>query len=515
MLDLSVCLILKDEAARLPDLLRCLPLPDIEVVAVDTGSSDGTVQILAAAGIRPWVFPWCDDFSAARNAGLARAKRRFLLWLDADDRLDEAFWSGLPAYLDGPKKAYRFSVRSPREDGSCEAFKQIRLFPNHLGARFEGKVHEQLGSSLASLGVPVADADLEITHTGYADPLEREKKRHRNLGLLGQEMREHGRNSAVVMQYGNALCQVGRCAEAREAYLSLLPFRDPAGAEKPPGDECLRHFPALIAESWEQDSRPDQAETWHRLSLAWAPDYLRSRYWLARRELERGALQQALAGIRLLLAETPRIGLVACDNAGVRRNALALGILLATGGRPSAPLPSEARLWLLEALQSGRPALEPKSVVQYLVQGEEWAALQGFLPRLGTASPEDISALEDGAEALLLAGKWLELDGALGAVGETLELSPVLATFSALTAEKKNAGNPGPAMDQFLHVLRRYPEDATAVGQFCDFVNRHGLFDQASRSLRLLPSRGGLLEDIQHQLAALAERDSTRPAPKA
>src|SRR5262245_11824182 len=87
MSTLSLCMIVKNEAAH---LARCLdavsPMVD-EIVIADTGSTDDTVSI--ARGYTPHVltFAWCDDFSAARNFVLERATGDWILSLDADETI--------------------------------------------------------------------------------------------------------------------------------------------------------------------------------------------------------------------------------------------------------------------------------------------------------------------------------------------------------------------------------------------------------------------------------------------
>ncbi len=59
-----------------------------EIVIVNTGSTDQTVEIAKSFGARVFDFPWVDDFAAARNAALARATGDYTFWLDADDVIE-------------------------------------------------------------------------------------------------------------------------------------------------------------------------------------------------------------------------------------------------------------------------------------------------------------------------------------------------------------------------------------------------------------------------------------------
>src|SRR5262245_11843004 len=86
----SLCMIVKDEAAHLPACLATVADLVDEVVVVDTGSADATRQLARAWGARVHDFPWCDDFAAARNESLRHATGEWIFWLDADDRVDEA-----------------------------------------------------------------------------------------------------------------------------------------------------------------------------------------------------------------------------------------------------------------------------------------------------------------------------------------------------------------------------------------------------------------------------------------
>ena len=74
MATVSLCLIVKDEEANLAACLRPIGGLFDEIVVVDTGSADRTREIARDFGARLFDFPWCDDFSAARNESLRQAR---------------------------------------------------------------------------------------------------------------------------------------------------------------------------------------------------------------------------------------------------------------------------------------------------------------------------------------------------------------------------------------------------------------------------------------------------------
>ena len=84
-MSLSVCIIVKDEEAVIARCLNCASKFADEIIVVDTGSTDGTVDEARKFTEDIYFFEWCDDFSAARNYAFEQASCDFVMWLDADD----------------------------------------------------------------------------------------------------------------------------------------------------------------------------------------------------------------------------------------------------------------------------------------------------------------------------------------------------------------------------------------------------------------------------------------------
>lgn len=84
---LSLCMIVRDSARTLPACLESIARWVDELVVVDTGSLDDTRSIASKYSARVFDFPWCDDFSAARNESLCHATGEWLFWMDSDDTI--------------------------------------------------------------------------------------------------------------------------------------------------------------------------------------------------------------------------------------------------------------------------------------------------------------------------------------------------------------------------------------------------------------------------------------------
>ena len=246
---LSIAMIVKNEEANLQGCLDSVKGLWDDLLVVDTGSSDRTVQIAEAAGARLKSFAWCDDFAAARNASLADCRGKWILWLDADDRVlpeDVARIRKLVASNPTPK-AYGFMVKNSQDGGiSGAVFNQVRLFPNRTDIRFEGRVHEQVMPAIQALGLPVEFLDIRIMHTGYTDPETVKTKQRRNLSIMLRDLELSGQkvNAMKLFAVGNAYLDLGQYADAEEWYRKAMQQAERVGEDR----HILEILPVKIAE---------------------------------------------------------------------------------------------------------------------------------------------------------------------------------------------------------------------------------------------------------------------------
>ena len=187
---LSLCMIVRNEEARLGTCLESVADLADEIIVVDTGSTDATVAVAERYGAKMGAFPWCDDFSAARNVSLEMATGDWILWLDADDILPREYHEKIRSLLRPEKDRAYFLVLDSQgyEPVTCL---QARLFPNLPGARFEYPVHEQISPSLIRLGVGFEATDVRVVHTGYTTPEVVREKQERYLRILERWLEAH------------------------------------------------------------------------------------------------------------------------------------------------------------------------------------------------------------------------------------------------------------------------------------------------------------------------------------
>lgn len=142
---LSVCLIVKDEEEVLDRCLTCVKKFADEIIIVDTGSTDNSVEIAKKFTDKVYFFKWCGDFSAARNFAFDKASCSLLMWLDADDVIEDASCQEINRIknnFDGYDMA--FLPYAVAFDGEIPTFvyNRERIFRSDKGYRFSGEVHE-------------------------------------------------------------------------------------------------------------------------------------------------------------------------------------------------------------------------------------------------------------------------------------------------------------------------------------------------------------------------------------
>jgi glycosyltransferase involved in cell wall biosynthesis len=232
---ISVCMIARNEEENIKNSLECARKFADEIIVVDTGSEDATPEIARSMGAKVYFFPWCDDFSAARNESLKYATCDWILWLDADDIIDDVNIERIKELkkILPPEKneAYLFLIESKIADGGEDPWYwyQLRMFPNHKDIKFEGRIHEQVVFSLLRLGIKEKVANIKIVHTGYTDKGKIVEKIQRNLRLLEEE--EKKENSFWVKRYlAFTYAKLGRIDDAIKKVdeaLEIVPKNSP------------------------------------------------------------------------------------------------------------------------------------------------------------------------------------------------------------------------------------------------------------------------------------------------
>lgn len=225
MKKIALTMIVKNEERC---LARCLesaaPWVD-EMIVLDTGSTDRTVEIAKAHGAKVYHRRWTNDFAGARNAALAKSDADWNLVLDADE------WvvSG-GEYFEKLRHARERAVHYVRVDSDLgndtnrlnTSHHIARILPK--GVRYVGKIHEQPSHNL-----PTVESELVVRHDGYL-PAQLNTKRGRNMALLLEKVKEDPDNAYYNFQLGKEYDIQHEPIPAIESYKrarSLITVRPP------------------------------------------------------------------------------------------------------------------------------------------------------------------------------------------------------------------------------------------------------------------------------------------------
>jgi len=111
MAQLSICLLTFDSMRTLELCLRPLLALADDLVVVDSGSTDGTLEYLASHAVSPLQRPY-DTHSAQMNYAIEQARHDWVLWMDSDEYLDAETVANIQALLprlEDPRVGYRIT----------------------------------------------------------------------------------------------------------------------------------------------------------------------------------------------------------------------------------------------------------------------------------------------------------------------------------------------------------------------------------------------------------------------
>lgn len=239
---ISVCIITKNECSKIKRCLEALLQTGYELVVVDTGSTDGTIETVKNYTESIYEFPWIGDFAAAKNYAVSKAKSDIVMVVDSDEYL-----------IDFDKKS--FEQRVKRYNSAVGQISRKEEFINEKGEseqcmvrtervydrrnyHYAGRIHEQLtfGSTMSedrddtrkalyvnTGSIQAYDTGLVFEHDGYAGTMdERKGKAVRNAELLEEELKTYPDDPYVLYQLAKSYRITDGPEKALEYYKRVL-----------------------------------------------------------------------------------------------------------------------------------------------------------------------------------------------------------------------------------------------------------------------------------------------------
>jgi hypothetical protein len=157
---LTACLIVQDEEQRLPAALRSVAFCD-EIVVVDGGSRDRTIELARAAGARVIENPW-PGFAAQRNVALDAAHGEWVLEIDADERISPELRGSIQALLEDPPANLDIAVFALRNRFLGAALGPSAKYPGYRARLFRRGTYRHDESRAVHEGVEVRERPLVL-----------------------------------------------------------------------------------------------------------------------------------------------------------------------------------------------------------------------------------------------------------------------------------------------------------------------------------------------------------------
>lgn len=292
---LTIGMMVKNEEKHLAECLSSLDSIreeiDSELVIVDTGSDDNTVEIAKEYTDKVYFHEWNDNFSEMRNTVINYAKGDWYFSLDGDEIVNNPE-TIINFFKSGKHKKYNAGLVTQKNYTNLEEnrFSKIlvpRLFKNDKVFCFKGAVHNQ-----PQYKQPVYGLDTILDHYGYvaSDEALIERKFQRTSNILKQELEKDPTNVYYWFQLSKSYNMHKDQEDALDAIEEAYKV-----ARENDLDLSIRMYVLIqLAKMYLINNRYKMAEKIAKNALDIKDGYVDLYYYLARAQLLQGKKEEAL-----------------------------------------------------------------------------------------------------------------------------------------------------------------------------------------------------------------------------
>ena len=222
-MNLTFCIIVKNEEKNLPQCLASVKNVVDEIVVLDTGSTDRTPEIAQEFGAKVHYFEWCNDFAAARNESLKYVTGDWVLVLDADEYLSPKIAPHIRQAIQSDRYILINLIRE--EIGAQQSPYSLisRLFRNHPEIKFSRPYHAIVDDSISEILAKESHwqiaslSEIAILHEGYQKgEITSKNKLERAKAAMESFIIDYPNDAYVCSKLGALYLEVGEIEKAME-----------------------------------------------------------------------------------------------------------------------------------------------------------------------------------------------------------------------------------------------------------------------------------------------------------
>ena len=299
---LSIAMMVKNESKYLESCLKSLqPIREnikSELIIVDTGSTDHTVEIAKKYTDKVYFHPWNDNFSDMRNKSISYCTGEWVFIIDGDEIVEDSE-PLLSFFNKGTYKKYNSAsvliknYMYDQDDTSYSVLPVIRLFKREKNLKYQGVIHEQ-----PNFKEPLYKLNMQLLHYGYlhTDRVQMERKFKRNVELLEKELKKDPENHYYWFQLSKSHAAYEDYTKALETALTAYEI-----AKKKDILRSSMYIYVQLALTYVWNSRYKELETLCKEAIKKRDGYIDLYYLLAKAQQELNKNEEAVKNYEIYL----------------------------------------------------------------------------------------------------------------------------------------------------------------------------------------------------------------------